>query len=287
MPHQCEFCGQSVPTAQGLRSHIAQNQKCRNRNLKSYVEPLSALYPNTLSRIEHDYIPIHEQGGLQEMDIDPLNEHPTIPQQPPIFSRSRCPTVEDVPNGSDDNTEACWIKDYPHIAGSTYGPCEDSFTQHRQVQMARSNSPWHPFASYDEWKLAQWLVTSGISQNKIDSFLNLGIVHEKVQPSFHNARSLLKRIDSLPPGPEFHCKVLELKGDERDENGEFRTETVELFFRNPLDVIQELLENPVIGKENCYAPYMVFRNEDGSNREYGEMQTGAWWGETQVRRHLI
>ncbi|EKM74821.1 hypothetical protein AGABI1DRAFT_47382 [Agaricus bisporus var. burnettii JB137-S8] len=48
-------------------------------------------------------------------------------------------------------------------------------------------------------------------------------------------------------------------------------------------VIQDLLNDPVVGKNNVYAPFRVFRDSECLVRKYGEMWTGDWWWETQKK----
>jgi len=77
--------------------------------------------------------------------------------------------------------------------------------------------------------------------------------------------------------------VLQVTGDQRDVDGNFTTEELEVWHRDPVECIQELLEAPAFGKENAYTPYRVYRDKMRKNREYGEMATADWWWETQVR----
>ncbi|KAF8054072.1 hypothetical protein FPV67DRAFT_1442201, partial [Lyophyllum atratum] len=195
-------------------------------------------------------------------------------------------TVEDAIEDLDNvvNPDDRWVEDYPGSAGATYGHCENTFSTYRQKQETRGHAPWYPFESQKEWEVAEWLMTSGVSQRKIDSFLKLKSIREDANPAFHNARSLLQRIDALPRSPEWMCTALQITGDEKDVGGNLRTEEVELWHRNPVECIQELLENPLIGARNAYTSQRVFRNQDCTNREYGEMNTGDWWPETQQEK---
>ncbi|KAJ7689553.1 hypothetical protein B0H17DRAFT_872490, partial [Mycena rosella] len=118
----------------------------------------------------------------------------------------------------------------------------------REQQRDAGRAPWYPFESEDQWELARWLMTSGLSQKKTDSYLKLKTVRtsvrEGINPSFHNNRAFLKHIDALPEGPQWFCHPFELKGDEVDADGQPKTEIVELWHRDPLECIQELLGNP-------------------------------------------
>lgn len=64
------------------------------------------------------------------------------------------------------------------------------------------------------------------------------------------------------------------------------TENVEMWYRNPVACIRELLSNLCFRDHMVYAPRKVFTGEvmaDGSpEQEYSEMSTADWWWETQV-----
>lgn len=73
----------------------------------------------------------------------------------------------------------------------------------------------------------------------------------------------------------------------KDVNGNNRTETIELWHRNPVECIAELLGNPYFRGKQEYAPRRIFRNKNGTNQEFGEMWTADWWWNIQVREHYI
>jgi hypothetical protein len=106
-------------------------------------------------------------------------------------------------------------------------------------------------------------------------------------PTYKSARGIFKYIDALPPGPKFSCTPLKVKGDLTDANGDNRIETLELWHRDPIECIAELLGNPFFRGKQQYAPRRVFRNKDGTNQEFGEMWTADWWWKTQVSQHNI
>ena len=66
-----------------------------------------------------------------------------------------------------------WVEDFPTAAGETKGQCESAFQRHWNAQQAAGDAPWAPFESQKEWELARWLMTSGVSKKKMDSFLKL------------------------------------------------------------------------------------------------------------------
>jgi len=94
---------------------------------------------------------------------------------------------------------------------------------------------------------------------------------------------LLKKIDLLRTGPRWHYRDITITGDQTDEHGEVLTESVELWFRNPVECISELIGNPAFDGSISYVPERVYADPEGRNRIYDEMWTGDWWWDTQVR----
>lgn len=247
--------------------------------------------------------------GLQEEDNDVLMDDswdqpysPAAIPKPPAMPSSLSPQppsaqVKDVPE-EDTDLNSRWIEEYPG-AGKSYGRCQTLFDQYRDQQIAKGHTPWAPFENEAEWELAEWLMTSGVSQTRMDSFLKLQSVskvlrcapsqlthlekiQEGVKPKFHNKRKLLQLIDMLPSGPRWKCQPFQITGDEKDHNGETRTEDVELWLRDPVECIKELIENQFIGGKNIYSPRRVYRDPKQTNREYSETMTGDWCWDTQV-----
>ncbi|KAJ6582767.1 hypothetical protein B0H10DRAFT_1926495 [Mycena sp. CBHHK59/15] len=105
-------------------------------------------------------------------------------------------------------------------------------------------------------------------------------VREKIDPSFHNNQAFLKRVDALPEGPQWFCHPFELEGDELDADKVPKKEIVELWHRDPIEGVRELLGNPSFAKQG-YKPLRVFKNSDCTNQEFSEMWTAEWWWEIQ------
>ena len=105
---------------------------------------------------------------------------------------------------------------------------------------------------------------------------------EGVNLSFHNARSLLKHIDSLPTGPEWSCSSFEVTGNKTNKAGNLRTEEVELWHQNPVKCICEIIGNPTFKEYMSYQPARVYRKSDFTDREYNKMWICDWWWQMQV-----
>ncbi|KAJ6533903.1 hypothetical protein DFH09DRAFT_932549 [Mycena vulgaris] len=87
----------------------------------------------------------------------------------------------------------------------------------------------------------------------------------------------------LPEGPGWFCHPFELKGDEKDDEGQPMREIVEMWYRDPVECIRELVGNPSFIKQG-YKPirvYKSFEDERYTNREFSEMWTADWWWKIQ------
>ena len=88
--------------------------------------------------------------------------------------------------------------------------------------------------------------------------------------------------DSLPRGPEWTCEIFEITGDRKDENGQPIVEEVELWKRDPVECMRELIGNPAFRDGMRYAPERHYEDEQLGNRVYGEMVVGDWWWKVQA-----
>ena len=105
---------------------------------------------------------------------------------------------------------------------------------------------------------------------------------------FHNNQSLLKKINDLPGGPKWTCEIFDITGDQVDissNNGERRmiTEDVELWHRDPVEGIKDLIGNPAFKHCMQYAPERVFTDVKQEDQKFDNMWTSEWWWEQQVR----
>jgi hypothetical protein len=196
MSFKCPFCPKRLATNQGITSHISQTPACRDKlqtfydNLNAQLEQAAAPSPSSEVQDEH------------EIDVDvEMHSPPDVPMDVPVESaplppteRRRGVTIEDVPD--DDNTQTSpeavegevWVDDYDEEkqAGATMGACKTSFEFHREQQKEAGVEPWSPFESEDEWELARWLMSAGVSQKKMDTLLKLKMVSRS---SFCSPRS--------------------------------------------------------------------------------------------------
>jgi hypothetical protein len=138
-----------------------------------------------------------------------------------------------------------------------------------------------------------------VSQREIDKFLklesvrtrhllwhqiwlNLYQIQSSACPSTGSKHAFFKKIDSPPKGPEWKCEVFEITSDCQDENGKAIVEEVELWRRDPVECVRELIGNPAFAENMRYAPEKHYEDKELETRVYGEMATGDWWWEVQA-----
>ncbi|KAH7904475.1 hypothetical protein BJ138DRAFT_1019119, partial [Hygrophoropsis aurantiaca] len=143
-------------------------------------------------------------------------------------------------------------------------------------QVLRGAEIWGPFATNDEWELAKWLIKN-VGHNQAENFLKLNIIQSKVDPSFHNKAAFLNAIDQLPAGVEWQCESITLTGDITNDEGEASVEEVEMWFRDPVECVRELIGNPSFQDVMKYAPERVYTGEEGTDRVINETWTADWW----------
>ncbi|KAG7098335.1 hypothetical protein E1B28_000296 [Marasmius oreades] len=160
------------------------------------------------------------------------------------------------------------------------------FDKLKDEKIEKGETMWLPFQSRDEWELARWLMMSGVTHNDLDELLKLSIVQNGIEPSFRNKRQFFKIIDELPKvRGGWRCQELAVTGNilERDEIGSEKpkTEVLELWMRDPVECIRELMQDPRFTNSMRYAPEKVYTDASMSTRTYSEMWTADWWWATQ------
>jgi hypothetical protein len=84
-------------------------------------------------------------------------------------------------------------------------------------------------------------------------------------------------------GAGWTCDVITSVGNQLDDDGEpMPAEKIELWRRDPVECVRELLGNPALKEDMKYAPERVYEDVEGNSRVFDEMWTGDWWWETQV-----
>lgn len=93
---------------------------------------------------------------------------------------------------------------------------------------------------------------------------------------------MLQKVDSLPTGAEWSCEIVTAQGNVVGEDGTLKTEDLELWKRNPVDCVKELIGNPAFRSLISYVPQRAYADKAGTDRIFDEMWTADWWWDTQV-----
>ncbi|KAI0346082.1 hypothetical protein BDW22DRAFT_1460424 [Trametopsis cervina] len=290
-------------------SHIQQKPDCRrafNARLQLQVDATSKHSSDTPAQptLKQGYLDVPLNTSQLNADNYENFAHnksgaaahtaydPGLEDSEPPSKRARVEDVDEDGLESEDNSEfeAGGLPKRPFVdyptpgsAGATKGQGKTLFETIHEARkdMMENNSLWAPFENEDEWTMARWLMRSGLSHAEIDRFLKLEITRNRSALSFKNKASFFKKIDALPRGPEWRCEMWEALGDELDDSGERRTEILELWMRDPVKCIQDLLSNPVFEEDLHYGPERIFEDPEKTRPIFGETWTGEWWEETQ------
>ncbi|KAJ7587692.1 hypothetical protein C8J56DRAFT_1004560 [Mycena floridula] len=141
---------------------------------------------------------------------------------------------------------------------------------------------WVPFVDKEEWELGSWLAKS-IGQTSTDGFLKLPIIQKRCKLSYHNNYSFQKKLDQLLIAPEWKCEMVDVRGIPPGKKDPVVLEKVELWKRDPLKVIRELVGNPAFKDHMAYAPERAYTSGNLDSRMYDEMWTANWWWDLQEK----
>ncbi|KAN0107496.1 hypothetical protein V8E52_010091 [Russula decolorans] len=280
----CRYCSRAFTSELGRRSHVQQNAACQQTMLEAETssssknpkhhhgeESISETEDAEMSDLQDDRSPSPHHDAHEVPIFPPENLNSPIPLNASV-SEVTIEEVEDIdaPGQSSGEGEMSeegvgfeFIEDYPAEAGMP-GPGrrkKTPFEKLKRAQREENQEPWSPFANEEEWELARWLMTVGVSQARVDEFLKLSITQKRTKPSYHNKRALLEKIDALPDVPGWTCEVFEITGDQvdaRDARGERKlTEEVELWRRDPVEYAKR------------------------TNEKFDNMWTCEWWWDLQ------
>ncbi|KAG1815868.1 hypothetical protein EV424DRAFT_1626783 [Suillus variegatus] len=203
------------------------------------------------------------------------------PDDNPAASKTRRVTVEDVADEDEGNSivNRRYFEQCPD-ASWTLREGQTKFEQYQQDKEDEGEDEWAPFCDKEEWELAEWLIRS-LGQTCTDEFLKLPITQNRTQPSFHNSRSFLQKVDELPHGPAWSCKKVSIQGNRTDENGRLLHDDVELWTWDPVECIRDLIGNPLFKEHMVYAPTRAYTDHEGLHRVIDDMWTADWWCDKQ------
>ncbi|KAJ6603507.1 Zn-finger domain-containing protein [Mycena vulgaris] len=300
---RCPYCSKGVPTRAGVKHHITKSRACHREWQKTLAGDTSFTVDHEEAELRVDEaedepapctpspVPSDDDDddpmGVADKFVPSAQEAPEEPGLAP--PRSRRATVEEVMDEDDPQKFARFVEPYEDEksgrppAGRPLRRGETLFQHMRARQEAAGATKFAPFQDGDEWDLARWL-SKNVSQIATDEYLELPTT-KKAKLSFHNNRAFLKKVDQLPTGPDWKCRIVTAAGNRVDENDELMSEELELWMRDPVECIKELMGNPVFREHMAYAPERVYSTEEGDeeSRIFDEMWTAEWWWKLQTQ----
>ncbi|KAG2131043.1 hypothetical protein DEU56DRAFT_872231 [Suillus clintonianus] len=174
-------------------------------------------------------------------------------------------TDEDGTLPTTDSIE--WFPD----ASQTYGKGHtflDLFHSDKNSVYCTKNL-YYLFSGRKEWEVASWLLRSGLSMGKINSFLSLEMIKD-LSLSFSSAKELRGRAKMLPSGPHWMSQVIPTAHPMKSP--------VILYWCDPLNCISSILNHPTFHKELDFMPRRVYTTAQQLYHVYSKWMTGndAW-----------
>ncbi|KAG1853679.1 hypothetical protein F4604DRAFT_1506422, partial [Suillus subluteus] len=147
----------------------------------------------------------------------------------------------------------------------------DEFVEYRKDNL------FYPFASKEEWEVADYLLRSSLSMAAVDEFLKLCMI-QNLQLSFSNARELCSRAEMLPSGPSWKCQTIPSLHPTKLP--------ICLFWRDPVECLESLFSNPLFHDKLDFVPRCVYKMAVQLLRVHSEWVTGnsAWDVQSQYPR---
>lgn len=75
----------------------------------------------------------------------------------------------------------------------------------------------------------------------------------------------------------FTPEYITVHGDLVDDDGEPLPQEMEMWVRDPVECVRELLRNPAFKDVTDYRPRKIYQDRAKKERYFGEMSSGKWW----------
>ncbi|KAG1851431.1 hypothetical protein DFJ58DRAFT_728872 [Suillus subalutaceus] len=239
MPARCPSCGKEFKDHTSVACHMSQPRK---------DDPMVTDDPREL------YTSSYETG--EDMNVyDFSNEGET-------FER------ESGGRTQDRDAEVTNFFPKPPLAFE-HGYMFLSLFESDENSVHRKTNLYYPFSSRREWQVAAWLLHSGLSMEKINSFLALEMIQD-LHLSFHSARELQGRAESLPTGPRWKSQAI--------RTSHATKLPVILYWRDPIKCISNLFNHPLFHNHMDFASHKVYTTAQKLSQVYTKWMTAdhAW-----------
>jgi hypothetical protein len=96
-------------------------------------------------------------------------------------------------------------------------------------------------------------------------------------------------VDALPSGVPWEIRTIKVQGNKKDANDADMTEDVEFHLRDIVECAKEIMGNASFAGSMGFAASKTFETDGNGteHRTFGEMWTGDWWAEVEVRAQRL
>ncbi|KAH7904947.1 hypothetical protein BJ138DRAFT_1234046 [Hygrophoropsis aurantiaca] len=155
---------------------------------------------------------------------------------------------------------------------------------------SRASDDWTPYQSRTEFELAEFLFTRNqMPAGQINTLMDLIKVlllqkgDNDLEPPFTDHKDLYETIDSTPLGDvAWNTFSVSYQGEKPPEDvPPWMNASYEVCYRDPREILRNMLANPDFDGDIDYAPYRDF--DANENREYQNLMSGDWaWKQADI-----
>ncbi|KAL4064637.1 hypothetical protein J3A83DRAFT_4101029 [Scleroderma citrinum] len=145
----------------------------------------------------------------------------------------------------------------------------DPYSAYQQINI------FYPFSDLDEWKMANYLLTSKLSMSALDKFLSLEVT-KKMSLSFLTAKVLHAQAGLLPSGPQWNFRIVPTTHPTK--------QPVHLYFCDALNCMESLFNHPFFAEKMDYMPFCLFTIAECVVRVFTKWMSSncAWDKQSQI-----
>ncbi|KAG2126069.1 hypothetical protein DEU56DRAFT_743197 [Suillus clintonianus] len=253
----CPSCGKAFKDHTSVARHLSQPRSGCNTWLDDMINSISP-------SLSED----HNMDSADDIDIS--NNDPGLGGEESFHDFYGGGEEEDIPEGTAGH-EVREVTDYFPEPPLAY---EDGYTflglfDADENSVYRKTNLYYPFSSRRDWQVAAWLLRSGLSMGKIDSFLSLEMIKD-LPLSFHSAKELRGRAEMLPSGPRWKSQVIRTSHPTKSP--------VILYWRDPIECIASIFNHPLFQNHIDFTPHKIYSTAERLCRVYAGWMSGndAW-----------
>ncbi|KAI0074317.1 hypothetical protein K474DRAFT_1716562 [Panus rudis PR-1116 ss-1] len=259
--YKCQYCPRKLTSQDNVNRHIQNSAGCRerwrawilSRHWRPDGAPISSSNSNPTGQelnnsedgqnaADEHSVPITSDNHMGD---DRFHDSAQMGSEPPADDLQSPPaTSADVGASSDgERTPFMFTEAYPRNTDEVLGQGKTRFERWREeLQGLGEEARFFPFDGEKEWDLADWLHRSA-GHNQIEEFLKLPIIKD-CDLSVSSKYKFFQAVDELPVTNEWICDQIDIEGNRTGEDGNLMREKVDLWRRDPVECVRELMGNP-------------------------------------------